>query len=159
MMHYIDSDGVLHNLMKWFFEKDPDSLYSSDIRSRLLAQYSDEVFLGEQLPGASFYLEMLRTKPDYMVLTSLSAPDKLEPYCSKPVEEVLEDHRRNKYKWFKDRGIPEEKVIITDSYKDKAKYCKPGDILVDDTKGNIEAWEKAGGIGVHLYHDLNKIVF
>ena len=80
MMHYIDSDGVLHNLMKWFFEKDPDSLYSSDIRSRLLAQYSDEVFLGEQLPGG-----WRAEKPRLCSMALGRALDQLRfHFCEKP---------------------------------------------------------------------------
>ena len=32
----------------------------------------------------------------------------------------------------------------------KAEFCKhPTDILVDDTKKNIDAWRQAGGIGIH----------
>ena len=150
-MVYVDSDGVLHNLMKWFCDKDPTAYYSSDTREYLLANYPDECFQGELMPGATFYLEELRTNPDWKVLTAISSPDKLEPFCERyPVEEVLRRHIKSKYKWFKDLGIPREKVIIARSYKDKYKWCQPGDILYDDTKGNIDAWNAAGGIGIHV---------
>jgi hypothetical protein len=35
--------------------------------------------------------------------------------------------------------------VITCSTKDKPKYCKPGDILIDDRAVNRDAWIKAGG--------------
>jgi 5'(3')-deoxyribonucleotidase len=33
--------------------------------------------------------------------------------------------------------------------KDKQNHAKPGDILIDDQKRNIEQWITAGGIGIH----------
>ncbi|MBP5699152.1 MAG: hypothetical protein J6W96_06470, partial [Alphaproteobacteria bacterium] len=32
--------------------------------------------------------------------------------------------------------------------KDKQKYGKPNDILIDDRPNNIEKWIKMGGIGI-----------
>jgi len=31
---------------------------------------------------------------------------------------------------------------------DKAKHCKPGDILIDDNHLNIKQWNEAGGFGI-----------
>jgi 5'-nucleotidase len=33
--------------------------------------------------------------------------------------------------------------------KDKHTHCKPGDILIDDRKSNIEEWKNAGGVAIH----------
>lgn len=33
--------------------------------------------------------------------------------------------------------------------KDKQDHCKPGDILIDDSKINIEQWNTKGGIGIY----------
>lgn len=33
--------------------------------------------------------------------------------------------------------------------RDKYKHCKPGDILIDDRKSNIDAWKDARGIAIH----------
>jgi hypothetical protein len=35
--------------------------------------------------------------------------------------------------------------VITCQTKDKPKFCKPGDILIDDRAVNRDAWIKAGG--------------
>lgn len=32
--------------------------------------------------------------------------------------------------------------------QDKYKHCNPGDVLIDDSKLNIEQWNKAGGYGI-----------
>ena len=41
---------------------------------------------------------------------------------------------------------------------DKAKHCKPGDILVDDRPSNIEEWNNAGGRGIEVkFGELNYI--
>lgn len=148
---FVDSDGVLHNLMKKLCELNPDAWYDHSVIEYLLANYPDEVFQGELMPGATFYLNELRTNPDWFVLTAVSSPERLEPFCEKyPVNEVLRRHIKGKYSWFEKFGVPKEKVIIVKDYRDKPKWCEPGDILYDDTKGNIDAWNKAGGTGIHV---------
>lgn len=32
--------------------------------------------------------------------------------------------------------------------ENKAQYCKPGDILIDNKQSNIDDWNNAGGIGI-----------
>jgi len=39
--------------------------------------------------------------------------------------------------------------VITCFAKEKQNYGKPGDILIDDTKRNIDAWKSIGGIAIH----------
>jgi len=37
---------------------------------------------------------------------------------------------------------------------DKQKWCRPGDVLVDDSVRNIDQWNAAGGVGIlHKYDD------
>lgn len=49
--------------------------------------------------------------------------------------------------WVKQNISPHLEVIACLT-KDKTNYCQRGDILIDDWPPNIEAWEKAGGIGI-----------
>jgi hypothetical protein len=47
-----------------------------------------------------------------------------------------------------ERHFPGMRVITTMA-RDKPRYCKPGDILVDDQERYREGWEKVGGRFVH----------
>lgn len=47
-------------------------------------------------------------------------------------------------------GIP---VMFGPYSKDKHHHCRPGDILIDDRRSNIEEWNAAGGLGI-LHKDL-----
>lgn len=40
------------------------------------------------------------------------------------------------------------KTIVVNSSRDKQKYARPGDILIDDLYSNIAAWTDKGGIGI-----------
>jgi hypothetical protein len=52
-----------------------------------------------------------------------------------------------KLKWAEEHfpGTP----VITCMARDKYKYMKPGDVLVDDRAGHRGKWEDAGGIFIH----------
>ena len=43
-------------------------------------------------------------------------------------------------------GIP---VMFGPFSKDKHQHCRPGDILIDDRRSNIEDWAAAGGVAIH----------
>ena len=44
-------------------------------------------------------------------------------------------------------GLPEDRAIFVTSGRDKSNYAK-GNILIDDSPENINAWRAAGGIGI-----------
>ena len=44
-------------------------------------------------------------------------------------------------------GLPINRAIFVTSGKDKSKYA-PGNILIDDSSDNINAWNAAGGTGI-----------
>ena len=44
---------------------------------------------------------------------------------------------------------PTVPVFCSAGWKRKTHWCAKGDILVDDMLRNIEAWNAAGGIGIH----------
>lgn len=47
-------------------------------------------------------------------------------------------------------GVPLE---VGPFAKDKKKWCRPGDILIDDKESNIREWYEAGGIGIYHQGD------
>jgi hypothetical protein len=53
--------------------------------------------------------------------------------------------RSQKRKWI-DRRIGTEQPMIGCPSKDKSHYCKPGDIIIDDTPKYRHLWEAKGGI-------------
>lgn len=60
----------------------------------------------------------------------------------------------DKIKWM-DQYYPGIDVCFGPYSTDKQKHCRPGDILVDDRKSNIEEWIRAGGTAVRVTDDYN----
>ena len=152
-MTYVDSDNTISDFLGWALSKDPHALDSPDNTrhwekvSEILVLYYKEAFLESKLCGqGDFFIEQIKKNDDWMVLTALSKPERLEKYCKDvSLEEVLETHKENKYLWFEKRGIPRNKVIICRDILSKVEHCKPGDLLFDDNWDIIKAWRKAGG--------------
>ena len=70
--------------------------------------------------------------------------------CSSPLRGDFENSEKNKRSWIRRELNPQPKhIVITPN---KAKFAKQPDgtpnILIDDRKDNIIAWEAAGGVGV-----------
>ena len=73
--------------------------------------------------------------------------------------EILSSSGGNKYhdlvveqkkNWIKTFNLPEQwKINIVAGRKKKAEFATPDSILIDDTLDVIEAFNKAGGIGIH----------
>jgi hypothetical protein len=73
--------------------------------------------------------------------------------------EILSSSGGNKYhdlvveqknNWIKTFNLPEQwKVNIVAGRKKKAEFATPDSVLIDDTLDVIEAFNKAGGIGIH----------
>lgn len=58
--------------------------------------------------------------------------------------------RADKEDWVLEKFGAHQRIITCES-KDKAIYCKPGDVIVDDYPKHRSVWEAAGGIWIH--HD------
>jgi len=55
---------------------------------------------------------------------------------------------KDKTAWIREHVDPDTVVTCTFKGVQKAAYAKPGYILIDDHKKNINAWIEAGGIGI-----------
>jgi len=54
----------------------------------------------------------------------------------------------DKHKWIEEWVCPNVVVTCTYSGSQKGAFARKGFVLIDDRPRNIEAWEKAGGIGI-----------
>lgn len=54
----------------------------------------------------------------------------------------------DKLAWVRQHLSPTIPVFVSASGVRKASFAAPGDILIDDLKRNIAAWEGAGGVGI-----------
>ncbi len=57
---------------------------------------------------------------------------------------------QGKMAWIKKNipSLPNEDVILVQNKHQKARYCKPGDIIIDDTDVVIQEWTQKRGIGI-----------
>lgn len=65
--------------------------------------------------------------------------------------------KSQKERWVSD-NLGKNVPIITCRARDKAMYCQPGDVLVDDREKIRDKWEAAGGQFVH-HIDTNTTIF
>lgn len=54
----------------------------------------------------------------------------------------------DKRHWVRHHLSPTMPVILVEGGKAKARFARPGDILIDDLERNILAWRAAGGLGI-----------
>lgn len=154
-MIYIDMDGVISNFTKAALIANgypEDYEYTSN-------EYQMERELGISTPtfwknidkgGVEFWENMEPYKwtefllgyfDKYIILTAPS----LNPNCVKgKVEWMHKNIKKNFYSF----------IIAPARYK--SLLAKSGDILIDDSDKNTEAWEKAGGIGILFPQPWNK---
>jgi 5'(3')-deoxyribonucleotidase len=62
---------------------------------------------------------------------------------------------QDKFDWMAEH-YPGIRVIFGPYSEDKQHHCRPGDILVDDRKSNIEQWRARGGRAVHVTRDYDQ---
>lgn len=163
MKTYIDSDGVLSDFHGWVVSHTGGMLDESVDIDRFIVDHYDSCYIdAQQLPGRDLWLLMLATDPDWYVLSSVGTLDRfIEAAPELSIEEVNRRHQvaiDNKYKWFEERGVPRDKVILVGRSADKVKYCKPGDILYDDYNKTLDLWEEAGGLAIKVYNSYKDVV-
>lgn len=137
---FLDLDGVLadfdagagnilgtDNIYKWEFVHGPNEFW-------------------KQLNAYPNFFGGLPVKDDAMVLwdaVKRTSPTILTALPKKDATDVDQQKRR----WVQ-QVCGSYVAVITCETKDKPKYCKPGDVLVDDRAVNKAAWEAAGGVFV-----------
>ena len=85
---------------------------------------------------------------------SLSTRFNVQFLTAVPRRTTMPSARDDKQAWV-DKYFPGMKMDIGPYSHDKQKWCRPGDILVDDRPSNIEVWNAAGGIAIYHTGDVN----
>ena len=144
MKIYLDMDGVVANFEKRYIELFNESPGSSRDRKEFSNNWT------KFIEGKNF--ETLDWWPGGPELITYLGKNNL-------VVEILSSSGGNKYhdlvveqknNWIKTFNLPETwKVNIVAGRKKKAEFATPDSVLIDDTLDVIEAFNKAGGIGIH----------
>ena len=146
MKIYVDMDGVVANFEKRYIELFRQSPDSSRERKEFSKNW--DVFI----EGKHFEtLDWWPGGPELVTYLSKNVP--LEDV------EILSSSGGNKYhylvveqkkNWIKTFNLTEQwKINIVAGRKKKAEFATPDSVLIDDTLDVIEAFNKAGGIGIH----------
>jgi 5'(3')-deoxyribonucleotidase len=88
---------------------------------------------------------------------SLSAQFNVQFLTAVPRRSTMPEAKADKQAWV-DKYFPDMKMDIGPFSRDKQKWCKPGDILIDDRPSNIEEWTAAGGIAIYHTGDVEKTI-
>ncbi len=141
---YLDLDGVIANFEKRYIELFNESPGSARDRKEFSANWT------KFIEGKHF--ETLDYWPGGPELITYLGKNHLDV-------EILSSSGGNKYhdfvveqkkKWIETFNLPETwKINIVAGRKKKAEFATPDSILIDDTLDVIEAFNKAGGIGIH----------
>jgi hypothetical protein len=154
---YLDMDGVL-----CFFEKRYKELFGKEVKYSTKERSQKEfykvwpIFIQgknfedlEKFPGCDKLLAFAKDLQDNHGI-------KVEILSSSGGEKFHNEVTAQKIKWLCDNGITFKANIVPGSDK-KAALATPDAVLVDDTDYVIDAYVKAGGIGI-LHTDADETI-
>lgn len=141
MQLYLDCDGVLANF--------------DDGATKILGMAPRRF---EEVHGTQEFWKRLTAVPDLFntfeamhdAHVLYDAVKHLDPIILTGVPHSMAEAPAQKKKWI-DRLFGSHQRVICCKSKDKSKYCKPGDVIVDDWPMYRHLWEAKGGIWIH--HD------
>jgi phosphoglycolate phosphatase-like HAD superfamily hydrolase len=145
---YLDMDGVLCNFEKRYIELYKESPNSSRDKKNWSENWTDFVLTKQFetldiFPGA---IELLR----YVRKTELP----IEILTSSGGAKYHDLVAQQKDIWLKKQGLAYKRNVVSGRGL-KASYATPDTILIDDTEDVIDAFNKAGGIGI-LHKDIGE---
>jgi hypothetical protein len=136
---YCDLDGVLVNFNKGVYQLFPDHEPTADELWPVVDNSPDRWFtVLEMMPEADLLWRIMNYHQATHAVTILTA-------LPKSMKEKAEADKRE---WVK-RNLGEHIPVICCHWSEKANYCKPGDILIDDRRDIVKMWNRAGGRGIH----------
>lgn len=114
--------------------------YGEEYKTKVPQEPTQNVNLSKFI-GSSLWQQISRLNPTILTSIGTSNPQEKKKRKLTQAKEIL--------------NLPEDKIIFVTHGTDKAqpKYAM-GNILIDDSPKNINAWKRAGGIGI-LHRDSN----
>ena len=148
---YIDMDGVVADFdsyvsallgrpIGWGATQD-----LTDVEWERLASVDRLYFQMPLMPDATkliAYIKSLSTRFHVQFLTAV------------PRRSTIPSAKDDKQAWV-NKYFPGMRMDIGPYSHHKQKWCKPGDILIDDRPSNIEQWTAVGGIAIYHTGDVD----
>ena len=137
---HLDMDGVLVDLEGTYFNisgnKREDFSSKNDFW-RDISKYQDLFAIADPMHDAEILVSALKIYDvNIEILTAI------------PLRSTFPTAEQDKENWIKEYFPYNWKFKIGPHARDKKNHCRPGDILIDDHKPNIDDWIEAGGIGI-----------
>jgi 5'(3')-deoxyribonucleotidase len=132
----VDLDGVLAD-----FDKSAEAIVGTDNTYKFEFIWGPDVFWKKLNAKPNFFRD-LETMPDALYLWN--AIKKFNPAILTALPKVDGERVDSQKRAWVGKRFPGTEVI-TCITEDKPKFCKPGDILIDDRAVNRDAWIAAGG--------------
>lgn len=148
----VDFDAKLHELFGKSYDEVKQEMHVGDIWGKL--GDVDHLFLNlKPLPHYKTLFNYLNC------LHKIGAINKFEILTSIPhPTKQLKTSRQDKIDWV--RQHLDANIVVNTVFggEKKARYVKDSnDILIDDMVRNIDAWNKAGGTGIHFKNNADTI--
>ena len=141
-MIYVDMDGVIANFNKRYIDKfgvtPEETRHKKSFSENFKKFIDDREFANlELMPDAQLLFSFLNSRSNIpKEILSSTAREDSHVAISEQKHEWLKKHNIN----YKENFVPGKSL--------KAQYATPTSILIDDTISVIDAWDKAGGIGI-----------
>lgn len=147
---HFDMDGVLADAEGEFFRitgtvYDHTNPWSDEVRREFYTKHSRFFRDLPWIPGSRLLFDYAATIAPVGICSSVSK--QLPDSCGDQKLAWLDHHG------LRPRCVA-DRVIITPPRANKGLYARPGDILIDDYKVNIQRWIAAGGVGIHFQSAL-----
>ena len=144
---YLDMDGVLTDFVESF--RRIDGRPTTEVEKEGNPAFWKHVEKG----GLKFWSEMPWVKGSKKLWNYVK--DKDVSILSSPARR-LPDSPKGKQIWIGRELNPTPNLILKRA-RDKYEYASSNSILIDDFKKNIDAWNRAGGIGI-LFKNSNQVI-
>ena len=148
---FLDMDGVVAD-----FDSYVSNLLGRKIGWSSTQDLSDEEW--ERLASVDRLYYQFPLMPDATKLVayvkSLSTRFHVGFLTAVPRRSTIPSAKDDKQAWV-DKYFPGMKMDIGPYSHHKQKWCKPGDILIDDRPSNIEQWTDVGGIAIYHTGDVD----
>jgi len=90
-------------------------------------------------------------------IKSLSTRFYIQFLTAVPRRSTMPQAEADKQAWV-NKYFPGMRMSIGPYSRDKQKWCKPGDILIDDRPSNIREWTTAGGVAIYHTGDVDATI-